>query len=304
MKDQALIIRAFIIIAVIFALIAVNSSLNLIRFPEKIYYHYFLWAILVQGLYWLVSSICWQRTLSASSGADISLQQSFTHVLLVLVGKYIPGKVWGILERNRQLTRSGVSYIHSTSATFLEQILIFHTGALLSLFGWVLIFAHALHWLVIGVACGSLIVVPVFHRRFLTWGAIIYKLLKHQEINLSHNRISGAEYLQLFMIYLLDWLALGGVQLCLYLALFNKALTLEFVLLLLGANAFGIIAGFVAFFMPGGIGVREGVTASILASVIPLADAALLVVVFRLWLICAEFVGGGVCLLAGRSRSV
>jgi len=304
MKSQPLLIRILMITAVIFAIFAINSYVHLFQFPEKIYSQYLFFAVFMQIIYWLVSSFCWKQTLFASSATSIPLRKSFFQVLTVQFGKYIPGKIWGIAARSYQLSLSNINYAQSSHATILEQILMAHTGALCGLYGWILIFKPSLRWVVVLLAFGSLILIPKFYEQLLLWSTALYQRVKHRKVASDHRSISTSGYFKLFSIYLLDWLSLGCVELFIYLALFNQTLTADFTILLLSANAFGVIAGFFVFFIPGGIGVRESVTAGILSFIIPITDAALLVIVFRLWLICAELIAGAIYLLINRHRSI
>jgi glycosyltransferase 2 family protein len=56
----------------------------------------------------------------------------------------------------------------------------------------------------------------------------------------------------------------------------------------IGANAVGWLAGFFAFGVPGGIGVREGCTVLILSNLLPWHEAALAALVYRSISTCAE----------------
>jgi uncharacterized membrane protein YbhN (UPF0104 family) len=62
----------------------------------------------------------------------------------------------------------------------------------------------------------------------------------------------------------------------------------DLLLLLAGANAFGIVLGFFAFFAPGGLGVREGVVIGMMLPYIELPEATLFVIAYRLWLVCTD----------------
>jgi len=63
---------------------------------------------------------------------------------------------------------------------------------------------------------------------------------------------------------------------------------LELLLALMLANTVGNTLGFLALFAPGGIGVREGVASSILAGFMPLGDAVMLSLLFRLWTVVLD----------------
>ncbi|HEV7588417.1 MAG TPA: hypothetical protein VGO40_09910, partial [Longimicrobium sp.] len=62
--------------------------------------------------------------------------------------------------------------------------------------------------------------------------------------------------------------------------------------LLAGVNALAFVAGFVAVFAPGGIGVREAALAGLLLPVFPAGGRVVIAAASRLWLMAAELVGG------------
>ena len=64
----------------------------------------------------------------------------------------------------------------------------------------------------------------------------------------------------------------------------------------------GYLAGYLAIFAPGGGGVREGVGAAFLSTIVTLEEAVLLMLLFRVWVVLAELSAGGVVLL-GRKNS-
>jgi uncharacterized membrane protein YbhN (UPF0104 family) len=67
-------------------------------------------------------------------------------------------------------------------------------------------------------------------------------------------------------------------------------------------NALAFIAGYVAFFAPGGLGFREAALTLLLGSLMPPAVAASLAVAARLWAITAEVLPALALLLSRRRR--
>ena len=63
----------------------------------------------------------------------------------------------------------------------------------------------------------------------------------------------------------------------------------------------GFLAGFLALFAPGGVGVREGVGAVILATIMSLEEAVLLMLMFRVWVVVAELLAGALVLRRAKS---
>jgi phosphatidylserine/phosphatidylglycerophosphate/cardiolipin synthase-like enzyme len=73
--------------------------------------------------------------------------------------------------------------------------------------------------------------------------------------------------------------------------------------MLAGVNALAFVAGFVAVFAPGGIGVREAALAGLLLPVFPGRVRVLIAAVSRLWLMAAELAGGALVLAVSRGAT-
>ena len=112
-----------------------------------------------------------------------------------------------------------------------------------------------------------------------------------------------ADYVRLYLLYTLHWLADLAIPSAVFLVVSPQWPTTDLLLLLAGANAFGIIVGFFAFFAPGGIGVREGVIVGLMLAYMPLQDAMLFVLAYRLWLVIADLFSLGVVFVIRRLGS-
>jgi glycosyltransferase 2 family protein len=76
----------------------------------------------------------------------------------------------------------------------------------------------------------------------------------------------------------------------------------ESVLPLAGVNALSFLVGYLVFLPPAGLGAREGVMAVLLRPFVPVAIAAVLAVLARLWTVAAELLAAGLVILLTRSR--
>jgi glycosyltransferase 2 family protein len=76
---------------------------------------------------------------------------------------------------------------------------------------------------------------------------------------------------------------------------------LESVLPLAGVNALSFLVGYLVFLPPAGLGAREGVMAVLLRPFAPVAIAAVLAVLARLWTVAAELLAAGLVMLFTRS---
>ncbi|MGH2394425.1 MAG: hypothetical protein ACRDGH_13230, partial [Candidatus Limnocylindria bacterium] len=98
----------------------------------------------------------------------------------------------------------------------------------------------------------------------------------------AHVRIPVKTRLAMILGYLAAWVVFG-----LGFALFVRAVAdpaSGSIPSLMGICAAGYLAGWVAVFVPGGLGVREGVYALLLAEVLPGPVAAAVAILSRLWL--------------------
>jgi uncharacterized membrane protein YbhN (UPF0104 family) len=104
------------------------------------------------------------------------------------------------------------------------------------------------------------------------------------------------------LAYGMLWILSGLIFSIIYFSLFDASITRESVAALTLANTTGIVLGFFAFFVPGGIGVREAVATFILAGFMPVREALLAAVCYRAWMILID--GLNALLILGREASM
>ena len=105
-------------------------------------------------------------------------------------------------------------------------------------------------------------------------------------------------YLRTLVLYLIAW-AMVGTQVFLLVAALQPVGPADF-WVSLAAGAVGTVAGFLVLFAPGGLGVREGVGAVILAQITTPDSALFVFVLLRLMTVAVDLAFGGVGLLLRR----
>jgi hypothetical protein len=108
-------------------------------------------------------------------------------------------------------------------------------------------------------------------------------ILKREEISLD---ITGKDVIIYILAYSVSWLLFGLAFL-----IFIKAMaeaSFGMYPSLTGAFAFAFNIGFLALFVPGGIGVREGILVLLLSSLFPVPIATLIALLARIWATAAE----------------
>ena len=237
--------------------------------------------------------ILW-RGLIIRLGSTISLRSAFRIFTLSALGHYVPGKVWQIVGMVYLGRRNGVRTEAGVWAALLAQLLAILSGALVT-FGVLLVeqkrmLAPLLEklgaqsislWLIL---LPLALVLALIHPRILekvtNW---ILKLFKREAIRFN---LSYPGLLLFFLLYIVSWFFYGFAF---YLFLYSVApIPLSDFLLVTGSFAAAYIVGLLALFVPGGLGVREGLIALFLSGVLTAGVAVALSFAQRLWFMCAE----------------
>ena len=253
---------------------------------------FFVASVAIYFVYWVVACAIWQRLLLWLLGVRVSLGESFSQLTLVSVGKYVPGKVWGMIARGGHLQRHAVDWRGSTLATVVEQAALMQAAATHSLViaGLVDETWRRPFWI---MSAAALLVVGVVVYRPCVRAAM--KLMSRARDDANRELITALDapkYLVLVSGFFLLWTLIGSVFASLYFTFYNAQFEWKLWLALLLSNTVGVTAGFLALFAPGGIGVREAVGSAILSGYMPTAQAIAVCVLFRLWTVVAELVSG------------
>ena len=264
---------------------------------------YLLAAVIIHVLFWITLSYGWRRILGLHHHDRPSFLECFIQVSIVNIGKYMPGKVWGMLARGKYLNDKNFGVDNIVRSTYIEQLTFIHAAIILS----ALLFA-ALKPSPVSIAL-ALALLPSIYLFVRYQGSLLIllsriagKALGSRQINTS-SIVSYREYSVLLLIYCLIWLLSGMVFSFLSFAFLNMEGALALVVLLIFVNTVSILSGFLAFFSPGGLGVREVIGASMLSTAMTLGDAVILVTLYRAWLIAADIISGGVAVYASRLLS-
>ncbi|TKJ40208.1 hypothetical protein CEE36_09745 [candidate division TA06 bacterium B3_TA06] len=234
------------------------------------------------------------RWLLIRLGARISLGSAFRIFSLSSLGRYLPGKVWQVAGMVYLGRKEGVRAEAGVWAAVLAQILAVLSGILLTfaalfveqermlapLLARLGIRSISLWWLLLPIAVILGLLHPRIIERITNW---ILRLLKREPIRFE---LSYPGLLGFFLLYLVSWL-LYGTAFYLFLASVNP-LPLSDWVVVTGGFAAAYIVGLLAIFVPGGLGVREGLLALFLSSLVGSGVAVALSFGQRLWFTAAE----------------
>ncbi|NIL94417.1 MAG: hypothetical protein GTO71_08265 [Woeseiaceae bacterium] len=254
---------------------------------------------LLHLVYLLLSAEVWRRMVRLVTGARIAFSDAYLQMAAVAVGKYVPGKVWGFIARVGQLRREQVPAHLTVIGSLIEQILVVAGGAIVIVVSSFLIFPgyHA----VIGVL-GILIVAGLV---FVSYNIpVIVRWLARQAVpaEIAEDvRFGPLRLLMFSLAYATLWLLSGVILSIIYYSAFDESVSIQGVAAIILANTIGFIAGFLAVFAPGGLGVREAVTVLVLAPFLPVRELIVAAVALRALIVLFDGINA-LIMLVGESR--
>ncbi len=298
------IFRLSLIIALASAVTVAVTYFDVLKLSGRFDSRYLILAVILQFLFWFLSSYTWQQVVKSVSGTTLPFPDCFSQNALLLVSKYIPGKVWGIIIRGHRLKKFNIDISVSMHATYLELLSSIHAGFVFGISCWLIASNHDWRWLAIIAGITSIFLLPVVHGSMMkTVIAATPDKWRPTMQGYTDINFPMREYLSISLLYLGEWLLLGGIAVCVFAAMTGEMVTIQISLILAGSNAVGMVAGFLALFAPAGIGVREVVNGGMLLSSLPISEITALVILLRCWHVATDLVIGGVALVLVRGDS-
>jgi len=213
---------------------------------------YLIFAIIIQLFLVLLSLNAWLVTLGIN-GNNIYTKKNLIAACLYNTGKYIPGKVWGIVLRTYIVLQEKDNKI-KLEDTFNDQVAMLHSGLVLALCATAYIFYGLYVFFVCLIISWASI---QFFNKILS---VLFNLIGKSFLkeNLFFKRIPRNLYAyeKTFYKFCLVWLLLSlTIFLCLKSVDQTMTLSPERTVFITCVCYF---SGFIVFFVPSGIGARDG----------------------------------------------
>jgi hypothetical protein len=246
------------------------------------------WLVLSAVVVWLMYGLliaAWRSMLTAW-GRGLDFWSAARIWTVSSLGKYLPGKVWAVAGMAVMAQRAGVGAGPATGSAVILQVLAIGTGtAVAALTGW-----SSLRSAYPGVegALAALLVISVAAAGVLLWPASVRRVVRMAAPDAAGASLAPPVRAVVFGIAAntIAWLGYGVA-----LWLLARGLLPGAGLGILRAIAVftaSYLAGFLALFAPGGIGVREGVFILMLQGPIGIGAATALAIASRLLLTVTE----------------
>jgi uncharacterized membrane protein YbhN (UPF0104 family) len=208
------------------------------------------------------------------------------------IGKYLPGKIWTVVGMIYLLEKEGVPKRNGLATSILGQALSVLSAFILSfiLLGFTLyekIFSKNPVVFFLAILFSIAVLIIVAYPRLLEISINLgLSLVKKERINLE---LKSRDLLLYLGYYTFSWFLFGLAFMVFIKSISQVPWNLYFNLT--GAFAFSLTIGFLAVFVPGGLGVREGILVLLLSLYFPLPVATLISIFSRLYISIVELGG-------------
>jgi len=225
------------------------------------------------------------RSLLFKLSSKLPFRKAFKIWFSSNLGKYIPGKIWTVMGMVYMCEKEGIPKAATLTSAIVNQMLTIIGGLVLVLIlsGTELLSGIPKLSYLFLILVFVISLSPRVMEKILNWGL---KILKKDLIKVN---LSFKENLIFTIFFMLAWGVYG-----LAFSIFIKSFTdYPFNLwpFLTSAFAFSYIIGFLSIFVPGGLGVREGLLVFYLSIYFPLPVATLIALLSRLWITAVEISG-------------
>ncbi|AZN30864.1 flippase-like domain-containing protein [Flaviflexus salsibiostraticola] len=246
-----------------------------------------LLALVISFAFVWLTMLAW-RTILNDAGDPVKAGPARRIFFVSQVAKYLPGGVWNFVAAAEMGTDYDISRRRSVTVLLMSMLVSVLTG--LGLASIALVFGPSglidTYWWVLLVIPVLLIilyppVLNVFVNRGLT-------LLKRDGIE---KPFSGRAIWVAALWAAASW-AVAGLQVWLILTGLGNDPALQTYLLTLGGYALAWVVGFLVFFVPAGVGVREVVLGASLAGLVPAGDVVVVVLLSRILFTIADLILG------------
>lgn len=235
--------------------------------------------------FWFMTGGVW-NLMVRYLGGTLALRKGMKVYFLSNLGWYLPGKVWYAVGRAYLGQQEGVSVGVISTSVLMEMALSLTSSALMATLALPLVSpllgAKSLYLGVAVLVLGLAVLHPALMKPALT---LLERLLPgpKRTMNPPH-RYSVT--MGLLVGYLFIWGFVGAAFFVLLNAIYP--LPLAWLPTVAAIYAVSWMAGFLAPFAPGGLGVREGAMILLLGQYLPVPAVTSTAILFRLWLILAE----------------
>lgn len=241
-------------------------------------------------VFYLLHAELWRSITQRLGESPLSFRPAIHIYFISGLGRYIPGKLWQVAGMALLAQRAGISAVAATGAAIVAQLFFVTSGLIylaLVLPSWGGMMP------VVMVAVAGLIAYTVLLARH----EVARRVKRLQPVVDMMDRLEPADAVKWWLGYASSWIILG-IAFVLFTSAFIS-LNLHQQRYVAGAVSAAYLGGLLAFFSIAGLGVREALMGSLLATVMPAPAALVVSVGSRIWFTVGELLP----IVLGHARS-
>ncbi|MBN1365413.1 MAG: flippase-like domain-containing protein [Syntrophaceae bacterium] len=247
----------------------------------------------------LVGPVVWQLCVNNYIQRKLTLQESVALYNTSALLKYVPGKIWTYAAQITMLSNRGISNAAVVYINLMCFICLFFVSMANALF-YYLFWLKVTHWVISALIFILLIALDFV---FIKWNTAIINPLIIPLGRLFKVEIEPIEMKKRIFVYvqLLYFVAYGYLGVALYFLAIGIGMNMPFlnIFAIMATISLSALMGYIAFFSPGGLGVREGTMFVMMRQFSTVEVALILPLAARLLCIIADIFLGFVGIYIG-----
>ncbi len=213
-------------------------------------------------------------------GGDLPFREGLKIYFLTNLGRYLPGFFWHFAGRTVWLAERNISKRVSITSLVLEQSATVVASLVIGMLSWVG---------AVTFSSSAPLILPILLFFIFGLGIILVSSAQlrqnYSEFLALHNQKRTG---LLALMYLCFWIIYGTGVYVLIQAIYISPFSLDQMLQTIGIVAIAWVIGYVSFFAPGGIGIREGILVLLLSTFMPVPIASMVALTSRGLQVAAE----------------
>lgn len=256
--------------------------------------------------------VAW-HLVTRSQGEKISFTKNFEAWMFSNFARYLPGGIWQYPSRILLLSKEGISKESGVKCLVLEALFVVFSGLLivfivlisgglnLSFIRVEFIMKQQVLFVFLTLLFLAFFFLLIKSQRFMSFASQLFISLTGKGQNVKNIQITHVWAMLLVFAYFSAFLFPGIILFLLTKGAVATSLSLLHVFIATYAASW--LLGYVAFFAPAGIGVREAALAGFLSTYMPFSVAIVIVIALRVALIVSEAIGFGLAFLLSKRHS-
>jgi hypothetical protein len=294
MNDRSRTILKSLFIIAAFGFMAyylISNWSRLDHYDWQLNYYYLIASMIMVWLYLLGPVIIFKLIFKHIADHDFSFPTMFKIFNLSFIGRYLPGKLWSVVGIVYYTSEYGISKRVAMAGVIINEVCFKSSGLLLGLLYFAYSGAYPImkYMALVLIVVGLIAIHPRILQPILNY---LLKLLKKDQLRLN---ITYSTILGYFFLYLIFWsiYSLSFYLLIQAISPVHIASPLKFLAIL----PLAWTVGYLAIFIPGGVGVREGMLVALLTSYITPEIALVIALAQRLISTAVEGINALISLL-------